>query len=103
MSNKYRQQVLPTEVDTNDKDYIFLCCGGDSLGHALASFNSFKRAKEYLINMDGIKYYSRYSISAIPLEADLEKKPYFTVFYDDKFKTDNYNKRIEKAMNESFD
>jgi len=102
MSNKYRQQVLPTEVDTNDK-YVFICCGGDSLGHALASFGSFKKAKEYLVNMNGIKYFSRYSISAIPVDADLEKKPYFTVFYDDKFNTENFNKEIEKAMQESFE
>ena len=106
MSNKYRKQTLPTDTEI-DGEYVFIACGGDSLGHLLGSFKNWGKAKKYLteeiVNSGNKHSFSRYSISAIPLDADFHQKPYFTVFYDETSNpAGGYNVQLEEAMESVF-
>jgi len=106
MSNKYRKQQLPTEVDVNGHDYIFVICGGDSLHNALGVFRKFKNERDYLSECLARKKipYSRYSISILPVEAQLDQEPYFSIFYNENNCPDGgHNAEIEKAATATFD
>jgi len=105
MSNKYRKQQLPTEVQLNGHDWVFVACEGDRLTNTIGVFNSFQAARKHLSEHIDVRnqFCNRFSISVLPVNATVDKEPYFTIFYDNKNNPDGgWNKQIEQEIKQIF-